>query len=334
MIPKAKMSPHFPKFIAGLVVAFLLTQHSALGFQAAVNLRTAGNYAVLSKAGISTVPTSAVTGDMGVSPIDSTAITGFTLILDSSGQFSRSTQVTGKVYASDYANPTPANLTAAIGDMGTAYTDAAGRTLPDHTELGTGSIGGLTLAPGLYKWSTDVNIATDVIIAGGPTNVWIFQVAGNVTIASATYITLSGGANPNNIFWQVAGGVGVALGTTSQFQGNILAVAAITMQSGASITGRLLAQKAVTLQSNAITTPGPQPSGQFGPIFGPISRAANGAVNLVITNTIGVSLTLQSSTDLLNWTALTTVTPSVNPYAYTDTAATGGASRYYRAYNP
>ena len=58
----------------------------------------------------------------------------------------------GKIYASNYAPPTPSIMTTAVSDMETAYTDAAGRTLPDYTEIGAGNIGGMTLAPGLYKW--------------------------------------------------------------------------------------------------------------------------------------------------------------------------------------
>ena len=119
-----------------------------------VNIGTAGNYAILSKAGISTVPNSDITGNIGVSPIDSTAITGFSLTEDATTEFSTSTQVTGKVYAPDYAAPTPSNLTTAVGDMETAYTDAAGRSA-NYTELYTGDISGKTLNPGVYKWSTD-----------------------------------------------------------------------------------------------------------------------------------------------------------------------------------
>jgi len=115
---------------------------------ARVNLGTAGNFVILSKSGISTVPNSIVTGDIGVSPIDSTAITGFSLIADSTNTFATSTQVTGKIYAADYTSPTPSNMTTAIGNMETAYTDAAGRPMPDFTELGAGNISGLTLAPG------------------------------------------------------------------------------------------------------------------------------------------------------------------------------------------
>jgi hypothetical protein len=221
--------------------------------QLPVNLGTAGNYVILSKSGISTVPTSAITGDIGVSPISSTAITGFSLMHSGFYAYATSAQVTGKVYAPNYANPTPANLTTAVGDMQTAYTDAAGRTLPNVTELGSGQIGGLTLVPGLYKWSTSVLISSDVTLSGGPNDVWIFQIAGEITQASGTKIHLAGGALAKNIFWQAAGLV--ALGTTSHFEGIIMSKQLISMATGASINGRLLAQTAVTLQGNAVTTP-------------------------------------------------------------------------------
>lgn len=240
------------RMIAGCLFAALLAQ-VVMGSQAPVSLGTAGNYVILAKSGISTVPPSAVTGDMGVSPIDSTAITGFSLILDSTTQFATSSQVVGKVYAADYASPTPANLTTAVGDMQTAYTDAAGRTLPDATELGAGDISGLTITPGLYKWSSGVTIQTDVTLNGGPNDVWIFQIAGDVTMAGSHSVLLSGGAQAGNIFWQVAGGVGVDVGAGSHFEGIILAQAGINLQTGATIKGRLLAQKAVTLDANTVT---------------------------------------------------------------------------------
>jgi hypothetical protein len=196
-----------------------------------------------------------VTGNVGVSPIDSTAVTGFSLTVDGTNQFSTSTQVTGQVRAPDYSSPTPANLTTAIGDMEGAYTDAAGRTTPDFTELGAGEIGGLTLVPGLYKWGTGVAISTDVTLEGGPNDVWIFQIAGDLTQANATRVTLAGGALPKNIFWQTFGIA--AIGTTAHFEGVILSQTAITLNTGATVNGRLLAQTAVTLDANAVTQPAP-----------------------------------------------------------------------------
>ena len=214
-----------------------------------------GTYAILAKSGISTTGSTLVTGDIGVSPIDSTALTGFGLTLDASNQFATSSLLVGKVYAADYTEPTPANLTTAVSNMETAYTDAAGRTLPDATELGAGEIGGMTIAPGLYKWSSGVLITTDVTLNGGSEDVWIFQIAGNLTVANGKSVILSGGAQAKNIFWQVAGGVGVEIGTTAHMEGIILAQNAIIMNTGASWNGRALAQKAVTLDANTITEP-------------------------------------------------------------------------------
>jgi hypothetical protein len=144
-------------------------------------------------------------------------------------------------------------LTAAIGDMQTAYTDAAGRINPDFLNLGAGTIGGLTLTPGLYKWTSSVNIPTDIAIAGGPNDIWIFQVAGTLKMSSAVRVTLSGGAQAKNIYWQVAGAV--TFGTTSHFEGIILGQTGINLQTGATINGRLLAQTAVTLQMSTVTQP-------------------------------------------------------------------------------
>ena len=77
-------------------------------------------------------------------------------------------------------------MTLYFKDMEFAYNDAAGRSLPDATELGAGQIGGLTLAPGLYKWSNNVLISNDVTLSGGPNDVWIFQISVNLTASSAT----------------------------------------------------------------------------------------------------------------------------------------------------
>jgi hypothetical protein len=215
-----------------------------------VVLGTAGSYVILAKSAISNVPTSAITGNLGLSPAAASFITGLTLVLPAGGTFATSAQLTGNVYASDYAVPTPTNLTTAIGDMQTAYVDAAGRPTPDHTELASGSIGGLTLPPGLYKWSNTVTIATDVTLNGGPNDVWIFQIAGGVTQASAAKVILTGGALAQHVFWQVFGVVDI--GTTAHMEGVVLSQTSITLKTGASANGRLLAQTAVTLAGNTV----------------------------------------------------------------------------------
>jgi len=218
-----------------------------------VDLGTAGNFVILAKSGISTTGTTSIVGDIGVSPIAATAITGFGLIMDASNTFSTSSLVTGKVYAANYIGPpatTPVKMTTAVSDMQTAYTDAAGRA-PDVTELGAGNIGGMTLVPGVYKWSTNLLIPTDITLSGNSNDVWIFQVAQNLNIASGKHIILSGGAQAKNIFWVVAGQT--TLGTTSVFNGNILDQTAIVLNTGATLNGRALAQTAVTLDANNVS---------------------------------------------------------------------------------
>ena len=219
---------------------------------AAVDLGTAGDFVILSKSGISTVPQSVITGNIGVSPIARGGMTGFSETMDGTNSFSTSGQVVGKMFAADYSGSSPSNLGIAVLDMQAAYTNAAGRA-PDYTEVGAGDIGGMTLSPGTYKWSTGVLIPADVTLNGGPNDVWIFQIAGTVTQASGTRVTLTGGAQARNIFWQVADVV--ALNTTAHMEGIILAQTGITLATGATVNGRLLAQTAVTLQMNVVTQP-------------------------------------------------------------------------------
>src|ERR1035437_5380448 len=173
--------------------------------------------------------------------------------MDASNTFSTSILITGKVYASDYTIPTPTKMTTAIGEMETAYNNAAGRKLPDYTELYLGNLTGKTLTPGLYNWSTGVQVSSGgVTISGTASDVWIFQIAQNLELTSGDIVTLSGGAEASNIFWQVAGQV--TLGTTVAMTGIILCKALIVMNTGATLNGRALAQTAVTLDANIVTT--------------------------------------------------------------------------------
>ncbi|WP_169579656.1 ice-binding family protein [Saccharospirillum impatiens] len=220
---------------------------------AIVDLGTAGNYVILAKTGISTTGTTHITGDIAVSPASRTTLTGFADTLDSSGMFSTSPRVTGELFASNMEVPTPDDLTTAVSDMETAYTDAAGRVTPDFTELGAGEIGGLTLDPGLYKWGTGVLVTSDVTLNGSANDVWIFQIDQNLKLEDGKAVVLTGGALPENIFWQVAGEVTLQAGTT--FNGIILTQTQVVFKSGAVLNGRALAQTAVTLISNDINEP-------------------------------------------------------------------------------
>jgi hypothetical protein len=192
---------------------------------------------------------------MTASTINSTTFTvmnGTTPVAGTVG-YATSAQVTGQIFAADMASPTGINLTTAVENMITAYNDAAGRPSPDFLELGTGSLGGRTLTTGLYKFTTDVTMTSDVTISGGANDVFIFQISLNLLMSNGVRLNLIGGVQTKNIFWQVAGQA--TFGTTSHFEGIILSMTGITFQTGASFKGRALAQTAVILDVNMVILP-------------------------------------------------------------------------------
>ncbi|KAF8588080.1 hypothetical protein K439DRAFT_703173 [Ramaria rubella] len=218
-----------------------------------VNLGTAGNFVILAQSGIAFVPTSAIVGNLGLSPAAASFITGAAQTKSADGTFSTTPQVVGEAFASDYASPTPATLDTAIADFGTAFNDASTRPNPDQLNVGAGSIGGLTLTPGLYKWTTGVTIATSVTIFGTALDTWIFQVGGTLSTSAAAQVILAGGALPQNIVWVVTGAV--STGVSSSFQGIILASKAVTLSAGTAMTGRILSQTQATIQSSSVVQP-------------------------------------------------------------------------------
>jgi hypothetical protein len=253
-----KLSQTFHQSKSTMKLNLLLLSAAAALLNAAtaietVDLGTAGDYVILAKTGISTVPTSAITGDIAVSPISAAAITGFDLIMDSEGVFSTASQFTGKAYAADYASPSPVELTTAVGFMETAYTNAAGRPNDDaaRINLGGGAIGGLVLTPGVYTFGVDISISLDVTFFGTDTDIFILQTTGSLLQAANTKVTLTGGALAKNIFWQVASLVDVGAG--AHLEGVLLVKTAVTFKTGSSLLGRVLAQTACNLQMATIT---------------------------------------------------------------------------------
>jgi hypothetical protein len=233
-----------------------------------VDLGTAKNYVILAKTGITNVPGSTITGDIAVSPIAATAMTGFSFTKHSSDTYSTSNELRGtdRAYASDYAVPVPADLTTAVSDMETAYTDAAGRTNPDAARInfGAGLLGGAfggatnQLTAGVYTYGTDVKITGDIYFSGSDTDIFIIQIAGSLILDAGVRVTLvhnGKGSTPlaKNIFWQVASSVKVGAG--ARMEGVLLVKTAVTFITGSSLNGHVLTQTACNLQQATITKP-------------------------------------------------------------------------------
>jgi len=220
------------------------TSVAACANPAAVDLGTAANYAILAETGITDVPSSAVTGNIANSG------TGTQIGITCA-------EVNGTIYEIDGTGPlcftqATAAINTAVLDKGNAYTTANGQA-DCVSELGAGTLSGLTLTRGTYVWAGNVTIPTDLHLdaLGDPNARWIFQIGGTLTMASAMSIILDNGALAQNITCTVADFT--QIGTTAHMEGTIIGYSYIALQTGASINGRLLSHTQVTLDQNSIT---------------------------------------------------------------------------------
>jgi tetrahydromethanopterin S-methyltransferase subunit B/cytoskeletal protein CcmA (bactofilin family) len=214
-------------------VAWSFTTAATPGGQSPLALGAATTFAILAASTVTNAGSTTVNGDIGLSP--GISVTGFP-----------PGTVNGTIHVG-----TPAAVQAQL-DLTTAYNDAAGRTV--GAILLAGNLGGRTLTPGLYTSTSSLEISSGdlTLDAQGDANaVFIFQIASSLVTTSNRQVILRGGARAANVFWQV--GSSATLGTFSVFKGNILALASITVATGAAVEGRLLARTAaVTLDANII----------------------------------------------------------------------------------
>ncbi len=322
--PMIRTSP--PLTGVAAVLALSATQGILLAAgPAPVDLGSAAHFTVLAATTITTTGGGSINGDVGVYP------SGGSSIHLTQGQ------VNGTIYAKDGTGPpgaviAPTLLLAAMNDLTTAFNEARDRVptpVGPFLNPGDGNLAGMTLAPGLYKFTGQALISTDVTLAGGADDVWIFQVASNLELANGIQIILAGGAQARNIYWQV--GSSAVIGTTAVFKGTILALQAVTMNTGSTMDGRALASNAaVTYNGTGGSLPTPET-----PRFTNISRTAEGAVTVALDTTPYFQLTLQTSTslDATSWTTITTATPASSPWTFTQPAAEAtGPKRFYRAF--
>lgn len=196
-----------------------------------INLGSAGTFGILAGLSVTNTGASTINGDLGISP--GSTLTGGPV-------------VTGTTHLGD---TTAANAQLALTK---AYNQAAG--LPALATV-AGDLGGLTLAPGVYKSTSSLMISAGnlTLDAGGdPSATWVFQIASTLTVDVGRQVILAGGAVASNVTWQV--GSSATLGVGSDFKGNILALTSITLNTGAAMEGRALARNgSITLDNSTIT---------------------------------------------------------------------------------
>jgi hypothetical protein len=221
--------------------------------QRGIALGDAGDFAVLAEEGVATSGKTMVHGNIGLSPGTGSEFTGFSTVMDSSNHFATSTHVTGRMYAAEYAPPTPVNVVKAMRDMRSAYSISARREMPHAKNLGNGSIDKMTLPPGLYRWDSDLAIENSVTLKGNSKDVWVFQVEGDLIVSDGATVSLVGGAHCDKIIWQVGGET--TLGINSKLTGLVLGRQTITLKSGSVLTGRAFSQESVALHGATVNCP-------------------------------------------------------------------------------
>jgi Ice-binding-like len=255
-------SPLAASAVVGGAVALFVAMQPALAATAPVGLGTAASFGVLAGSTVTNTGPSVIAGNLGVYP--GTAVTGFP-----------PGAVTGTVYTATGPG------TVAMGaqaDLTVAYNDAAGRSPTAHVPatIGSAGIDKAPLVPGVYQASSSLEVSGALTLnaGGNPSAVWIFQAPSTLlTDPAGSSVVLTNGAQACNVFWQV--GSSATLSTGTAFQGTILALTSITVDTGDTITGRALARNgAVTLDDDTINVPSCTTG--IGPTVSPTSASPTG----------------------------------------------------------
>lgn len=279
--------------------AFALFFFGASPALAQISLGTAQSFGALAGSTVTNTGTTTVTGNVGVSP--GSSVTGFP----------PGVVTGGTIHMND------ALAVQAQNDLTTAYNSIV--ATPCTVDLTGQDLGGLTLTPGVYCFSSSAQLTGNLTLnaLGNPNALFIFKIGSTLTTASGSSVQVINSGSTCNVYWQV--GSSATLGTTTNFVGNILALTSITMTTGANISGRLLARNgAVTLDTNNITVcgagapcpvitvnPATLPNGVFGTAYNQTVSAVGGTAPYtfaVSTGTLPNGLTLNPTTGLISGT--------------------------------
>jgi hypothetical protein len=235
------------RIVFGFAFALTFVHRNASAIE--VNLGTANNYAVLAGSTITSTGATVINGGLGLTP--GSAVTGSPIV--------------NGLYDVDNAR-----AVLAQNDLTTAYNAAAG--LAPNQNLTGENLGGLTLTPGVYFFASTAQLTGLLTLnaLGNPDAVFVFQIGSSlITASDSSVVTINNGGSTTpgiSTFWQV--GSSATIGTTTAFEGNILALTSITAETGATVLdGRLLARNGeVTLDDNTITAPPAEAQDQGSPV--------------------------------------------------------------------
>ncbi|MDX6626862.1 MAG: hypothetical protein QOE56_1851 [Solirubrobacterales bacterium] len=225
--------------IAGIILAFALALFAVPAAVAApVNLATASPFVVLGGSTVTNTGPSVLNGDLGVSP--GTALTGFGLPAVVNGATHENTAVAAQ----------------AQSDLTNAYNVAAGQAVAPADDLSGTDLGNRKLAPGAYRYTSNAILTGPLTLdaEGDPNAQFVFLIGSELKTESASSVVLINGASPCNVYWQV--GSSADIGTTTAFEGNLMALTSISLKNGATVIGRMLARNGqVSLINNVLTAP-------------------------------------------------------------------------------
>jgi hypothetical protein len=309
--------------LAAAGVALLLVTAAPLAAQ--ISLGTAQTFGVLGGSTVTNTGATTVNGNVGVSP--GSAVTGFP----------PGVVVGGAIHSND------AVAQQAQNDLTTAYNDIA--STPCTVDLTGQNLGGLTLTPGVYCFSSSAQLtgALTLNALGNPNALFLFKIGSTLTTATGSSVTVinNGGSSCNHAFWQV--GSSATLGTGTSFAGDILALTSITLTTGSNSSGRLLARNgAVTLDTNNVNAcgtmlcpvitvnPATLPNGTVGTAYNQTITASGGTAPYAFSISSGAlptGLLLNAATGAITGSP---TTPGTFSFTITATDANGcSGSRAY-----
>jgi len=225
--------------LAGVALAMVVILALPAAAQAApVDLATAGPFVVLGGTTVTNTGPSVLNGDLGVSP--GTELEGFELPAVVNGAKHATDEVAAKAQL----------------DLTNAYDVAAGQSVLPQNDLSGTDLGERKLGPGVYRYNAAALLtgALTLDAEGDPDAEFVFQIGSQLTTESASSIVLVNGASACNVYWQV--GSSADIGTTTAFQGNLMALTSISLKDGATVVGRMLARNGqVSLIDNVLSRP-------------------------------------------------------------------------------